>query len=72
MRRWVLAALCVSAALAFGGSVWPRRRVAAATVPVTFSTTTTTPTSTIPAPTSQPYLGPEGIPIETGPFLAPP
>ena len=40
------------------------------TVPVTFSTTTTTPTSTIPEPTSKPYIGPEGIAIETGPFLA--
>lgn len=42
------------------------------TAPVTFSTTTTTPTSTIPTPTSKPYIGPNGIPIETGPFLAEP
>jgi hypothetical protein len=68
VRRWALAALVASAALAFGGcgvvdSGPP-------TVPVTFSTTTTTPTSTVPAPTSKPYIGPEGIAIETGPFLA--
>jgi hypothetical protein len=41
------------------------------TVPVTFSITTTTPTSTTPTPASQPYEGPNGIPVETGPFLAP-
>ncbi len=40
------------------------------TAPLTFSTTTTTPTSTIATPTSRSYLGPNGLPIETGPFLA--
>jgi hypothetical protein len=40
------------------------------TTPLTFSTTTTTPTSTVATPTSRPYLGPNGFPIETGPFLA--
>jgi hypothetical protein len=40
------------------------------TAPVTFSTTTTTPTSTIPTPTSKASIGPDGIAIETGPFLA--
>ena len=39
--------------------------------PLTFTVTTTTPTSTVPTPTTRPYLGPDGLPIETGPFLAP-
>ena len=42
-----------------------------ATVPLTFTTTTTTPTSTIATPTAKPYLGPQGLPMETGVFLAP-
>lgn len=41
------------------------------TTPLTFSITTTTPTSTVATPTSKAYLGPEGLPIETGAFLAP-
>ena len=73
MRRWVLAALLASAALTLsgcgsgatgGGGTDPT------TAPLTFSTTTTTPTSTIATPASRPYLGPNGFPIETGPFLA--
>ena len=40
------------------------------TAPLTFSTTTTTPTSTLATPTSRPYIGPNGFPVETGPFLA--
>ena len=43
---------------------------ASTTAPLTFSTTTTTPTSTIATPTARSYLGPNGFPIETGPFLA--
>jgi hypothetical protein len=43
---------------------------ATTTVPLTFTTTTTTPTSTVATPTSRPYLGPNGLPMETGPFLA--
>lgn len=39
------------------------------TTPLTFSITTTTPTSTIATPTSRAYLGPNGLPIETGAFL---
>jgi hypothetical protein len=58
----------VSAALAVGGCGVVDN--GPPTVPVTFSTTATTPTSTIPEPTSKPYIGPEGIAIETGPFLA--
>ncbi len=41
------------------------------TTPLTFSITTTTPTSTVATPTSQPYIGPDGLPMETGAFLAP-
>jgi hypothetical protein len=41
------------------------------TSPLTFSITTTTPTSTVATPTAKAYLGPEGLPIETGRFLAP-
>ncbi len=68
MRRWALAALAASAAFAVGGCGVVNS--GPPTVPVTFSTTTTTPTSTVPAPTSKPYIGPEGVAIETGPFLA--
>ena len=42
----------------------------AATAPLTFSITTTVPTSTVATPTSRAYIGPDGFPIETGPFLA--
>jgi len=58
----------VSAALAFGGCGVVDN--GPPTAPVTFSTTTTTPTSTVPTPTSKPYIGPDGMAIETGPFLA--
>lgn len=74
MRIWVSAALLVGAALTLagcgsspsgGGDPQP------ATVPLTFSATTTVPTSTVATPTSRAYVGPDGLPIETGPFLAP-
>jgi hypothetical protein len=39
--------------------------------PLTFSITTTTPTSTVATPTARAYIGPNGIPMETGAFLAP-
>jgi hypothetical protein len=58
----------MSAALAFSGCGVVDNGPPA--VPVTFSTTTTTPTSTIPTPTSKPYIGPDGVAVETGPFLA--
>ena len=73
MRRWVLAALLVGAALTLsgcGGGTTGSGGTDPTTAPLTFSTTTTTPTSTIATPTSRPYLGPNGFPIETGPFLA--
>lgn len=41
------------------------------TTPLTFSVTTTTPASTVATPTSKPYIGPNGFPVETGAFLAP-
>jgi hypothetical protein len=31
----------------------------------------TTPTSTVPEPVAKSYPGPQGLPIQTGPFLAP-
>lgn len=73
MRRWVLAPLLVGAALTLtgcGGTVAGGGDPPTTTVPLTFSITTTVPTSTIASPTSRSYIGPEGIPIETGPFLA--
>ncbi len=39
-------------------------------MPLTFSTTTTIPTSTVATPARRSYIGPDGLPIETGPFLA--
>jgi hypothetical protein len=41
------------------------------TTPLTFSTTTPIPTSTVATPTSKPYIGPNRLPVETGSFLAP-
>jgi hypothetical protein len=38
---------------------------------VTLSVSVTTPTSTVPEPTATSYPGPQGLPIQTGPFLAP-
>lgn len=73
-----MAALCVSAALTLvacdghvgaGTSSSPPPPPAAA--PLTFSITTTTPTDTVATPTSKPYIGPNGLPMETGAFLAP-
>jgi hypothetical protein len=57
----------VSAAVAGCGSA-PRTYYD--TTPVRFSVTTTTPTVTVPTPSQRPTLGPEGVPVETGPFLA--
>lgn len=75
MRRWVLAALPLGAAFSLSGCAGSAPgaggRHTTVTVPLTFSATTTTPTSTVPIPASRPYLGPNGLPIETGPFLAP-
>ncbi|MGC9219868.1 MAG: hypothetical protein ACP5H2_00785 [Solirubrobacteraceae bacterium] len=69
MRKVILAALITSAAVAGCGST-PHAYYD--TVPVTFSATLTTPTGTTPAPVNKAYLGPEGLPVETGPFLASP
>jgi hypothetical protein len=40
------------------------------TTPVTFTPTVTVPTTTVPTPAATAYIGPEGVPVETGPFLA--
>jgi hypothetical protein len=69
--KWIVAALLVSAALsACGGSSGQPTATESSTVPITFTTTTTVPTTTAPAPTRTAYLGPEGVPVETGSFLA--
>jgi hypothetical protein len=74
VRNWVLAALLAGAALTLsgcgaggggGGNNPPP------TTPLTFSITTTTPTSTVATPTAKAYIGPNGLPMETGAFLAP-
>ncbi len=74
MRRAVWAALLVGVALFLSGCGSSKQRTPPppATVPLTFSTTTTTPTSTVATPTQSSYIGPSGLPIETGPFLASP
>ena len=74
MRSWVVAALLVGAALTLtgcGGTVPAGGDPPTATAPLTFSIPSTVPTSTVATPTSHPYLGPDGFPIETGQFLAP-
>lgn len=38
--------------------------------PLTFTQTVSVPTTTVPTPTSTSYIGPQGVAIETGPFLA--
>jgi hypothetical protein len=67
-------ALITSAAIsACGTSLTGQRGQAAvttATAPVRFTLTATVPTITVPTPTSRSYIGPEGVPIETGQFLA--
>jgi hypothetical protein len=68
VRRSILAALSMSAAFllsACGATI-----LGSSSAPATFSITTTTPTSTVPTPSTQASLGPNGIPIETGQFLA--
>jgi hypothetical protein len=75
VRTWVLAALLVGAALTLsgcgGGGGGPSgANNASTTTPLTFSVTTPVPTSTVATPTSKPYIGPNGLPMETGAFLA--
>src|SRR5579884_3503444 len=67
MRSVVRAALLLGAALvlsacASGGSRLTSARAAA--------DTTAIPTTTVATPTKRSYIGPNGLPIETGPFLA--
>ncbi len=72
MKNRVLAALVVGAALTLSGcGGGGGSNTAPPTTPLTFSITTTTPTSTVATPTAKPYIGPNGLPIETGAFLAP-
>ena len=78
MKSWVPAALLVSAALTLAGCAGhigaedpSSSQTSQQTTPLTFSITTTTPTDTIATPTSKAYIGPNGLPMETGAFLAP-
>jgi hypothetical protein len=68
----VVAALLVGAALTLSscGGSGGSGNSPLSTTPLTFSITTTTPTSTVATPTSKPYIGPNGLPMETGAFLA--
>lgn len=40
------------------------------TTPLKFTVTVAVPTTTVPSPTSTSYIGPQGVAIQTGPFLA--
>jgi hypothetical protein len=60
-------ALIAGTAIAACGSV---QTDPSTTTPVKFAATVTVPTATVPTPASTAYVGPEGVPIETGPFLA--
>ena len=71
VRNLGLAALLVGAVLTLSGCGGSGTGNAPQTTPLTFSITTTTPTSTVATPTSRSYIGPNGLPIETGAFLAP-
>lgn len=66
-----MAALLVGAALTLSGCGGGAGVSTPPTTPLTFSITTTTPTSTVATPTAKAYIGPNGFPIETGAFLAP-
>jgi hypothetical protein len=70
MRTRIVAAvlaLFAGTAVAACGSV---QSDPSTTAPLTFTATVTVPTTTVPTPSSISYIGPEGVPIETGPFLA--
>lgn len=64
-----MAALLVSAALSLSGC--GAVKDSPPTTPLTFSVTSPTPTSTIATSTRTAYVGPDGLPVETGAFLAP-
>lgn len=53
-----------------GGDQKPATTATTATTLTATTVTTVTPTSTVATPTAKPYLGPNGLPIETGAFLA--
>lgn len=69
MRRFTLwAALALIAGAALGAcGVTPDATTVS--TPLTFAPTIAVPTTTVPVPTRTTYLGPELVPIETGPFL---
>lgn len=78
MRQWFRAAPLVGAAFVLAGcsghvgaGKTSTPQTPTATTPLTFSITTTTPTNTVATPTSKAYIGPNGLPMETGAFLAP-
>jgi hypothetical protein len=72
VRKWVPVALLVSVTVAAcGGRLEAPPPKATSTPPATFSVSVTTPTSTVPEPTAKSYPGPQGLPIQTGRFLAP-
>jgi hypothetical protein len=60
-------ALVAGTALAACGST---QNDPSTTTPLTFTATVAVPTTTVPSPTSTSYIGPQGVAIETGPFLA--
>jgi len=64
----VLALAAGTALAACGSSTTPTDP--STTIPVRFTETVTVPTTTVPTPTPTSYTGPDGVPIETGPFLA--
>lgn len=62
-----MAALLVSAAIAGCGT---KPHAYYDTTPVTFAITRTTSTLTVPTIATKPSIGPEGMALETGPYLA--
>ncbi len=73
MRRAILAAalaLFAGAAVSACGSTTSTTTVTV-TVPVTFTASIPAPATTVPEPASSTYPGPDVVPVEVGPFLAP-
>ena len=68
--RILLAVLALVACTALAGCGSSAPTDPSTTIPVRFTETVTVPTTTVLTPTSTSYTGPEGVPIETGPFLA--
>jgi hypothetical protein len=71
MRTRILpAVLAIAAGMAIAACGAAQQTDPSTTTPLKFTPAVTVPTTTVPTPTSSPYMGPEGVPIETGPFLA--